>query len=139
MGIERYEELGRSVYEAFNKGDEAAIDELFSDRFVEHADLPPGGTPDRDGVKAWLRMMRAGFPDLNFEMLDMIAIDGKACARARMTGTNTGEMQGMPATGKAIDVEAIDLVRIDDNDLMVEHWGAFEEGKMMRQLGLLPE
>jgi predicted SnoaL-like aldol condensation-catalyzing enzyme len=45
----------------------------------------------------------------------------------------------MPATGKAIDVEAIDLVRIDDNDLMVEHWGAFEEGKMMRQLGLLPE
>jgi steroid delta-isomerase-like uncharacterized protein len=138
MGIERYEELARSVYDAFNKADEGAIDELFSDRYVERADLPPGVTPDREGVKAWLRMMRAGFPDLRFELLDMIAIDGKACTRCRMTGTNTGEMNGMPATGKAIDVESFDFVRIYD-DLVVEHWGAFEEGKMMRQLGLLPE
>jgi steroid delta-isomerase-like uncharacterized protein len=139
MGTERYEELAQAVYEAFNALDDAAIDERFADDYVDHTDLPPGIAPDRDGVKAWLRMMRGGFPDLRFEILDVIAVEGKACCRARMTGTNSGPMAGMPPTGRAIDVESFDYVRIDADDRVAEHWGAFEEGKMMRQLGMIPE
>ena len=35
----------------------------------------------------------------------------KAIARVRVTGTHLGEFMGMPATGKGIDVPAIDIVR----------------------------
>ena len=139
MGADRYEQLARSVYDAFNRLDESMIDERFTEGYIERADLPPGITPDRDGLKDWLRMMHAGFPDLRFELLDLVAEDGKACSRTRMTGTNTGEMAGMPATGRAIDVESFDYVLIDADNRVVEHWGAFEEGKMMRQLGLIPD
>ena len=46
---------------------------------------------------------------------------------------------GMPATGKTIDIEAIDIVRFDDEGLGVEHWGTTDTMKMMQQLGVVPE
>ena len=55
-----------------------------------------------------------------------------------------GELMGMPATGKSIDVQAIDIVRFDgdgdgDGDGGArEHWGVFDAMAMMQQLGIVP-
>ena len=45
---------------------------------------------------------------------------------------------GVPATGKSIDVQAIDIVRFGDDGLAHEHWGVFDAMTMMRQLGVVP-
>jgi predicted ester cyclase len=45
---------------------------------------------------------------------------------------------GMPATGKSIDVELIDIIRFGDDGLAREHWGVFDALKMMQQLGAIP-
>lgn len=139
MGKERYAEIADAIYAAFGSGDEEAMARHFAPDFTDHSELPPGIPRDVEGVKAWTRMMRAGFPDIRFERLDMVAEDGKAACRLRMTGTNTGDMPGMPATGRSMDVEAFDLVTLNAEDKVTGHWGAFEEGKMMRQLGMIPE
>jgi predicted ester cyclase len=45
---------------------------------------------------------------------------------------------GIPATGKSIDVQAIDIVRFGDDGLAHEHWGVFDVMAMMQQLGVVP-
>ena len=44
---------------------------------------------------------------------------------------------GMPATNKKIDVEGVDIIRFK-NGKAVEHWGVYDNMKMMQQLGMMP-
>ncbi len=44
---------------------------------------------------------------------------------------------GMSATGKAVDVQLIDIIRFGDDRLAYEHWGG-DSMTMMQQLGALP-
>jgi len=45
---------------------------------------------------------------------------------------------GMPASGRSVDVELIDIIRFDDDGLAHEHSGVFDALKMMQQLGAIP-
>lgn len=83
-------------------------------------------------------MYRAAFPDLRMEPQDVLASGDKVVARARATGTNQGEFMGMPATGKSVDVQLIDIIRFGDDGLAREHWGVFDALGMMQQLGAIP-
>jgi hypothetical protein len=67
--------------------------------------------------------------------------DGHAydVARARATGTHQGDFMGMPATGKRIEVQLVDIIRFGDDGLAREHWGVFDTMTMMQQLGVIPE
>ena len=58
--------------------------------------------------------------------------------RVRITGTNDGEFMGMPATGKSVDFQGVDIVRISDAGKAVEHWGVTDTMAMMQQLGAVP-
>jgi predicted ester cyclase len=83
-------------------------------------------------------MYRAAFPDLRMEPQDVLVSGDKVVARARATGTHRGEFMGMPATGKRIDVQLIDIIRFGDDGLAHEHWGVFDALAMMQQLGAVP-
>ena len=43
---------------------------------------------------------------------------------------------GMPATGKSVDVQLIDIMRFGDDGLVREHWGVVDTLAMMQQLGV---
>jgi predicted ester cyclase len=46
---------------------------------------------------------------------------------------------GMPATGRGIDVQLIDIMRFGNDGLAHEHWGVIDALAMMQQLGAVPE
>ena len=52
-------------------------------------------------------------------------------------GTHTGNFMGVPATGKQIAIEAIDILRLVDSKV-VEHWGVMDTFGLMQQLGVIP-
>ena len=128
----------RRTYELLNAGDVDGFGDLLADDFVEH-EVSPGLAPTKEGVKAFFRMYIAAFPDLRMVPEDVLPSGDKVVARTRGTGTHRGEFMGMPATGKSIDVELIDIMRFGDDGLVQEHWGAFDALKMMQQLGAIPE
>jgi steroid delta-isomerase-like uncharacterized protein len=128
----------RRTYELLNAGDVDGFGDLLADDFVEH-EVSPGLEPTKEGVKAFFRMYIEAFPDLRMEPEDVISSGDKVVARTRGTGTHRGEFMGMPATGKRIDVELIDIMRFRDDGLMKEHWGVLDALKMMQQLGAIPE
>jgi len=132
-----HEETLRRCYELLNAGDVDGFGDLLSDDFVEHEETP-GLAPTKDGVKAFFRMYLAAFPDLRMDPVDVLPSGDKVVARVKATGTNTGEFMGMPATGKSVDVQLIDIMRFGDDGLVHEHWGVFDAMAMMQQLGVTP-
>jgi steroid delta-isomerase-like uncharacterized protein len=132
-----HEETLRRCYELLNAGDVDGFGDLLSDDFVEHEETP-GLAPTKDGVKAFFRMYIAAFPDLRMDPVDVLPSGDKVVARVKATGTNTGEFMGMPATGKGVDVQLIDIMRFGDDGLVHEHWGVVDAMAMMQQLGVVP-
>ena len=127
----------RRMYDLLSTGDIDGFGDLIADDFIEHEETP-GLEPTKEGVKQFFHMYRAAFPDLRMEPQDVLASGDKVVARARATGTNQGEFMGMPATGKSVDVQLIDIIRFGDDGLAGEHWGVFDALGMMQQLGAIP-
>ena len=127
----------RRFYDSINAGDVDGFGELLADDFVEHEETP-GLAPTKEGVKEFFRMYIAAFPNLRMDAEDVLASGDKVVARVRATGTHQGEFMGMSATGKSIDVQAIDIVRFSDDGLAREHWGVSDVMAMMQQLGVMP-
>jgi len=128
----------RRVYDLINAGDIEGFGDMLADDLVEHEETP-GLAPTREGVMDFFRMSRAAFPDMRMDVEDVVAAGDKVVARARLTGTHHGEFMGMPATGKRVDVQLIDIMRFGDDGLAHEHWGVMDALAMMQQLGVVPE
>jgi steroid delta-isomerase-like uncharacterized protein len=126
------------MYELLSAGDIDGFGELVAEDFVEHEETP-GLEPTREGVKGLFHMYRTAFPDLRMEAEDVLVSGDKVVARVRATGTHQGEFIGMPATGKSVDVQLIDIIRFGDDGLAHEHWGVFDALALMQQLGAVPE
>lgn len=113
------------------------IDELLTDDFVEHEEFP-GLEPNRDGVKEFFRRFRSGFPDGTFTAEEMIAEGDTVAVRVTIRGTHQGEFIGIPATGKSVQVAAMDFISCKDGK-MTAHWGVGDMVAMLQQLGVMPE
>jgi steroid delta-isomerase-like uncharacterized protein len=127
----------RRMYDLLNSGDIDGFGEALADDFVEHEETP-GLAPTKDGVLEFFQIQRAAFPDLRMEPQDVLASDDKIIMRSKLTGTHQGELMGIPATGKRIDVQLIDIIRFGDDGLAHEHWGVVDSLAMMQQLGVVP-
>ena len=134
---EDHKSLLRRFYDEVNAGNLAALDELLADDLIEHEETP-GLEPNKEGVKQFFAMFRSAFPDLHIDPHEMLADGDLVCARITTTGTHQGEFLGIPPTGKRIEVEAIDIVRMRDGQA-VEHWGVTDTIAMLQQLGVVPE
>jgi steroid delta-isomerase-like uncharacterized protein len=128
----------RRFYKLINAGDIEKFGELLAEDFVEH-EVTPGLDPTKEGVMAFLRMNQAVFPDMRMDAEDVFVSGDKVTARVRLTGTHQGPFMGMPATGKRVDIQLIDIMRMGDDGLAHEHWGVMDTLAMMQQLGAVPD
>lgn len=128
----------RRLYDLISAGDIDGFAALMADDFVEHEELP-GLASTKEGVLTFFRMWRTAFPDMRMDVQDILASGNKVVARVRFTGTHRGEFLGMPATGKRVDVQLIDIMRLGDDGLGHEHWGVMDSLAMMQQLGAVPD
>lgn len=128
----------RRLYELISAGDVDGFGELLADDFVDHEENP-GFAPTKQGVEDFFRMYRAAFPDLRMDPEDVLASGDKVVARVRATGTHRGEFMGIPATGKSVDVQLVDIIRFGGDGLAHEHWGVFDALGLMQQLGVIPD
>jgi steroid delta-isomerase-like uncharacterized protein len=126
------------AYALINAGDIDGFGDLLADGFVEHEEIP-GLEPTKDGVKTFFRMYLAAFPDLRMNVEDVLPSGDKVVARVRATGTHQGEFMGMPATGRSVDVQMIDIIGFGADGLATEHWGVFDMLTMLQQLGAVPD
>lgn len=128
----------RRVFDEFwNEGKMATLDEVYAEDVVNH-ELPPGLPPGVEGTKAYLGMFKSAFPDTQMTVEDQIAEGDTVVTRWTATGTHSGELMGIPPTGKQVTVTGIEISRFAGGQI-VESWGQFDQMGMMQQLGVVPE
>jgi len=119
----------------FQKGYRAVAEQLFAPDFVLHQD---GGKGGREDVIQLNFALIAAFPDCSFSLDKMIAEGDIVVVMGRMLGTHKGSYQGIPATGKKMDVGYMVMYRIAGGKF-VEAWGYMDTLGLMQQLGAMPK
>jgi predicted ester cyclase len=124
----------RLVEEAQAQGRLAAVDEILTPDFVDHTPFP-GMPPTREGVKQIFAMIRAGLPDHDARIEQMVAQGDLVATYKSFTGTHDGELFGVAPTGRRVTIRVMDFVRYRDGQL-AEHWNIVDVAGLMAQLGV---
>jgi steroid delta-isomerase-like uncharacterized protein len=140
---EQNKALVRRVFEeCWNRGDLTRLDEIMTRDYAEHdpnqenfgADFGRGS----DYYRNLNRFYRTVFPDLHFEIEDLIAEEDRVVARWTSTGTHRGDLMEIPPSGKRVRVRGISVHRIA-NGKLVETWVNWDAFGMLKQLGVVGE
>jgi predicted ester cyclase len=67
----------------------------------------------------------------------MIAEWDRVATKKRFTGTHTGEFNGIAPTGKRVELQYVDILRLRDGQI-TEHWLSMNQLSFMQQLGVIP-
>jgi steroid delta-isomerase-like uncharacterized protein len=126
----------RFIEEVQNSKDWDAYDELNAPDFV-NLSAPPGMPSDREGGKMFLAAFVNAFPDGHVTIDEMIAEGDLVATKKTFAGTHTGEFNGIPATGKRLEIQYVDFLRLRDG-LITEHWLSMDQLSFMQQLGVIP-
>lgn len=128
--------IHRLIYEDINRGDQAVAAEIIAPDFVDHTN-PPGMQHGLEGHNMIVSIFNSAFSDFGFEIEDILAEGDKVAIRVTMRGTHTGELFGIPATGRRVMVSGTHFLRIA-NGRVAEHWGTNDDMGLMQQLGVVP-
>lgn len=126
-------------FDTWNARDESAIDDLMADSFDWNDPLLPAPLENAEGARAFLTGSWAGFPDLRFELIGDPLVDearGRVAQVWRMLGTHDGEFNGIPATGKAMDVIGTDVFTVGADGRVTEIRACYDSLTALRQLGI---
>jgi len=132
-----YEELIRRIFDdVINNGNLDAADELFTEDFVDHG--PMGEMHGVPAFKEMVAMWRAAVPDVRCTVEGLFSEGEMAAWLVRVTGTHTGEMMGIPPTGRAIDLVSPNIGRMRDGRA-AEHWADQSMFQFLQQIGALEQ
>jgi steroid delta-isomerase-like uncharacterized protein len=106
------ETVRRLVDEALSGGDFGVADALIAPdaRFFSNLQAEPLVGPE--GFRRYIGGVRAGIPDTRVEIHRLVVEGEDAFAHWTLHGTHTGELHGLPATGRTIALEALEGFRV---------------------------
>lgn len=113
-------------------GDATAI---FAPDFVVHM---PGQPPmDRTSFEHMLDGFSTAFPGYTFEIEDQVAQGDIVANRVTWRGVHGGDFNGIPATGRSIELHGINMFRVADGRV-VEQWAELDFFGLLQQIGAIP-
>jgi steroid delta-isomerase-like uncharacterized protein len=124
----------RYFEDVWNNGRVDVLDDLLTADYINHTPSTPNPPRGPDGLKPIVLALREGFPDLKYELQDIVVTVDRVVMRVIMTGTNTGKLFGKAPTGKTVRVNQINIEKIR-NGRIAEHWRVTDEAELQRQLG----
>ena len=68
----------------------------------------------------------------------MVAEGDSVISYNRISGTQTGEFMGVPATQQHFEISNADICRFTADGMIAEHWGVLDMVGLLRQLGVMP-
>jgi predicted ester cyclase len=99
-----------------------------------------GWAPDAlgvDGYHAFMGALLAAFPDARFPVDDVVAEGDRVAVRHRLVGTHGGPFEGLPPTGRTVEIGAIVLLRFEGGRV-AEGWLSADLLGLMQQIGAIP-
>src|SRR5437868_2420168 len=120
MSTEENKAIVRRFVQVWGKGSLNTVDELAAPNLSVSYPLLPETVHGPEAFKQVLLMVRSGLPDADASIEDEIAEGDKVVVRWRMGGTHTGELMGIPPTGKQVTWTGITIYRLTDGKIVEE-------------------
>ncbi|MCL7455379.1 MAG: ester cyclase, partial [Anaerolineae bacterium] len=124
-------------YKAFETNDVNRLKDLLVPDLVAYSHGAPG-PQNRDTHLQGIAMWNAAFDGTEFTIEDQIAEGDRVATRTTLSAVHSkGDWQGVPPTGKELEVSGISVERIRDGKI-AERRVAGDWLGIMQQLGLVP-
>lgn len=122
----------------FNRGDLDHVDEAIAAGAVDHQE--PEGTDLVAHLKTVVATLRAAFPDLRFDVHEVLCEDRVVACRSTMTATHQapltiGPMAALPISGARVEVPHMHFFRYDEQGRVTDLWHVWNTLLLARQLG----
>lgn len=128
------EELARDCF-AWANGDASKAEAMADTLDVYNPGLPGGEVHSREEWAQYRDQIEAGFPDVHFGIDALVAEDDIAMVEFRITGTHEREFQGLPPTGREMEILGVDVLDIEDGK--VTEWRTYYDREDLKaQMGL---
>ncbi|MEV5321998.1 ester cyclase, partial [Streptomyces sp. NPDC052687] len=126
--------LVQSFVDMINNHDVSTMEEHTAPGHLDHNPAVADGI---DANRAFWVQVFSAFPDLKAELHDVIAEGDRVAARLEYSATHQGTFLGIPASGRPVNFQSIDIWRVQDG-LLAEHWDQLNMDDLFRQLGVDP-
>ena len=140
MNIEENKNVARKFIESGNQiqGDLTKIQPFISEFLSpDHIHHTPMGDNSLDITNQFYHMVFSAFPDLVYNINDIIAEGDKVVMSLTSVATHKGEFQGIPPTGKHVSFNSVDIFRVV-NGKITDEWSFPDQLSLMQQLGVIP-
>ncbi|MEM8802639.1 MAG: ester cyclase, partial [Pseudomonadota bacterium] len=124
--IERY-------YDAIGARDEAVLGSILSDEWVSRGLSGSGGDVNLEGFLSGVEMISGGLSDAAFVVEDIHVAGNVVTVIGRVSGTHTGEVFGIPATGRDVSFGAIAVHKIREGQI-TESWQMADRVDLIQQI-----
>jgi len=116
--------------------DVAVIDETVVPHIVCHGfpGFPNGEFFDRESYKAFFRVFRESFSDMDFQTTRLIATEAFVSAHWEIWATHSGAFQGIQPDDRRVVFDGVALYRMEEGRI-AETWLTINEPLLMSQLG----
>jgi len=131
-------QAGKDVVRRFNEevirdGNRAAFEALMAPDFINRS-APPGTAEGPEGMwNTFQNVLRPALSGLDVVIHDQVAEGDKVTTRKTIAGVHTGALMGVAATGRAVTIDVIDIVRVEDGRY-AEHWAVNTLPAVLAQL-----
>lgn len=137
MSRQADEDVARGYFDALNEHDLDAAEACWAPGSVNHL-APHGEFRVPVETRPFFEELFAAVPDYTYELLDVLAAEGRITVRWRATGRfSGGSLRGMRANGTRLEFEGVDILQIEDG-LICGNDAYWDEAGPARSIGLLP-
>lgn len=137
-GTQRNKAVIRDFFDAWNRRDADAFDELVAPDVVRHCEATPGlEARSIDDVKEFLRGDTAVFPDSVQTIQLLLAEDDLVAAWVTYEGTQKGPMGPFPPSNRKAQFDFAAVFRMRGGKI-AEWWVTWDNMTILRALGHLP-
>ncbi|MDZ7732431.1 MAG: ester cyclase [Acidimicrobiia bacterium] len=106
-----------ALVDAINRGDEKAAADTFRHPRFELIGLDRV-YDGREAVERYLRDRRTAFPDQRYELIALYHADDAVIAEFWLLGTHLGDVEGLPASGRAFRCRMATFFVFEGDDLL---------------------
>ncbi|MBI3943188.1 MAG: ester cyclase [Chloroflexi bacterium] len=124
--------------EVWNNNNLGAIEKYIAADYVRHDPGIPLQIRGPEGIRGLVPLYRNAFPDMRFTPEVLVAGEDKVAVLWRVQGTHQGDLMGIPATGKSVEITAMEIFRLADGKI-AEQWVAVDNLGMLQQVDAVPK
>jgi steroid delta-isomerase-like uncharacterized protein len=122
------------VDEVFNGRDAERAREFFTPDVAWHG----GALGTITGIDTLIPVLDgfiSALTDIKSEVQDVIASDDLVALRLLVTAKHTGSLLGIPATGRPVQWDAVDIYRVTEDSKISEQWAFEDLAAILSQVG----